>query len=460
MNNRLRAGVLGGVGLALTGLIAVSGSAEAKDLRFSDFTPLPSSAGPTADESHPITFGNPAFEQRSIVSRAQQQQSGEPNSGDFDMNTVNETGPHQGRYLFTPFESGRSGIQRTDLRSRETKTLWFSPAPGDHIRWDGSVWTPWGTYVTAEEEWCTAPAGCDSNPYGRLFELTNPLTADSVTQSDGESADVQHRNVVPRVAHEGIQFDKDWNMYFVDELNGGGLYRYTPAASRGAIRSGRAGYFDAGQTSVLRVGDGTTPNATGSFSWVPITDTQGNALPGALTVTDPNGVTSVDGRNSTDLPQFKGTDYQRPEDLQIQTSRGVQRLYLATTTTHEVYALDLQAQKISVFADRDTMDLATGQPVGNALTNPDNLARDHDGNIYVVEDRPGGQDDDIWFASDLNHDGDLADVGEGIGRWASNGTVGSELTGLYFDPTDKRRAWVNIQHPGSDNDRTMEISVR
>ena len=68
-------------------------------------------------------------------------------------------------------------------------------------------------------------------------------------------------------------------------------------------------------------------------------------------------------------------------------------------------------------------------------------------------------DNDIWFARDLNQDGDLTDPGEGIGRWASNGTVGSEFTGLYFDPTDKRRAWVNIQHPASQNDRTIEITV-
>ena len=97
--------------------------------------------------------------------------------------------------------------------------------------------------------------------------------------------------------------------------------------------------------------------------------------------------------------------------------------------------------------------------VGSAFANPDNLALDHDGNIYIVEDRGGGVDDDIWFANDLNHDGDLTDAGEGIGRWASNGTLGSEFTGLYFDPTDKRRAWVNIQHPDSGNDRTIEITL-
>lgn len=207
------------------------------------------------------------------------------------MNTVNETGDHKGRYLFTPFESGRSGVQRTDPKTGETETLFIAEEPGDYVRWDASNWTPWGTYITAEEEWCTAPAGCTTNPYGRLFELTNPLTAGSVTEH-GEAAVVEHRNVIPRVSHEGVRFDRDRNMYFIDELNGGSLYRYTSAASWGEIRSGRAGYFDAGQTSVLRVDDGATPNATGADTWMPITDGEGNALPGALTITDPRTCSS------------------------------------------------------------------------------------------------------------------------------------------------------------------------
>lgn len=445
-------------GSLVLGVMASAGAMAAGDTRFSDFTPLQNSAGPTTNEAAPITFGNPAFQQRSIASVDEQLAKGEPNSGVWDMNTVNETGPHKGRYLFTPFESGQSGIQRTDLRTEETETIWYSPAPGDYVRWDASYWTPWGTYITAEEEWCSDPEGCETNPYGRFFELTNPLTADSVTEN-GEAGNIEHRNVIPRVSHEGVQFDKKRNMYFIDELNGGSLYRYTSAASWGEIKSGRAGYFDAGQTSVLRVGDGTTPNATGSYSWVPITDAEGNALPDTLEITDPNGVTSVDGRNTTDLPQFKGTDYQRPEDLQLQTEKGVERLYMATTTTNEVYALDLRLQAITVFADRNTTDLSEGGPVGDELASPDNLAMDHEGNIYIVEDRNGGVDNDIWFAKDLNRDGDLTDSGEGVGRWASNGTTGSEFTGLYFDPTNKRRAWVNIQHPASANDRVIEITT-
>lgn len=448
-------------GLLLAGSTVLESVAGAGGVRVSDIVPLTSSAGRTATEAMPITFGNPLFQQRSVADRPAQTAAGVPNSGSWDMNTVNETGPHKGKFLFTVFETGQSGVQRHEIATGKTETIWYSPQAGGTVSFDASYWTPWGTLITAEESWCS-PAGCTSN-YGRLFELKNPLTAPGivgpVSASSNDGAQMVHQNVIPRTSHEGIQFDSAGNMYFIDELNGGSLYRYSPAASWGEIMSGRRDYFAAGQTSVLRVGTGNVPNATGAFTWVPITDALGAGLPGAITMTDSNGVTSVDARNTTDLPTFKGTDYQRPADMQIQTVKGVDYLYVTTTTTHEVYRLNLASNTISVFADRASTDLATGSPVGSALANPDNLAVDHDGNIYIVEDRNGGVDDDIWLAKDLNQDGDLNDPGEGLARWASNGTPGSEFTGLYFDPTDKRRAWVNIQHPASGNDRTIEITV-
>lgn len=439
-----------------------SAAALADAPRFSDFTPLAASAGPTADESMPITFGNPAFQQRSIADRETQLADDMPNSGAWDMITVNENGKQKGRFLFTVFETGQSGVQRQDLKTGQTETIWQSPTPGGHVAFDASYWTPWGTLITAEESWETAVAGSTS-PYGRLFELKNPLNAPGIFNPLGPTSNngavFVHQNVIPRTSHEGIQFDKDGNMYFIDELNGGNVYKYVPAAKMSKVMNGKADYFAAGQTFVLRVGDGNTPNATGTYTWVPFTSTTGAALPGALTITDTRGVVSVDARNTTNLAAFKGTDYQRPEDLQIKTRGRKEYLYMATTTTNEVYVLDLGAQKISIFANRDTIDLATGLAVNAGLTSPDNLALDHEGNIYIIEDRNGGVDDDIWFAKDLNQDGDLLDAGEGLGRWASNGTPGSEFTGLYFDPRNKHRAWVNIQHPASANDRTIEITI-
>ena len=458
MNMSLRrAGVITAGSALIAGAVLV-----ADGTRFSDFTALTASAGPTANEAMPITFGSADFAQSSVADRNTQLLLSRPNSGSWDMITVNETGPHKGSHLFTVFETGSSGVQRMNIATRETETIWQTPTAGGHIAFDACYWTPWGTLITAEESWESVPAGSTS-PYGRLFEFRNPLDAPGifipVTATSNAEADFVHRNVIPRVSHEGIQFDKAGNMYFIDELGGGSLYKYTSKAKWGDVMSGKAEYFAAGQTFVLRVGNGSTPNATGPYTWIPITNANGVGLPGTITITDVRGVTSVDARNTTELPAFKGTDYQRPEDMQVQTVLGRELLYVTTTTTNETYMLDLQNNTIAVFANRNTIDLATGNAVGAAFASPDNLAIDHDGNIYIIEDRAGGNDNDIWFALDLNKDGDLTDPGEGIARWASNGTLGSEFTGLYFDPTDKRRAWVNIQHPASGNDRTIEITI-
>jgi uncharacterized protein len=162
-----RARLIAAGGLLLAGTVLF-----ADGTRFSDFTPLASSAGPTADEAAPITFGNSEFRQRSTADRLTQLAALKPNSGVWDMNTVNETGRRTGRYLFTVFESDQAGVQRHDLRSGETDTIWQSPVPRGHVSFDGCYWTPWGTMITAEESWETAANGSTS-PHGRLFELNH-----------------------------------------------------------------------------------------------------------------------------------------------------------------------------------------------------------------------------------------------------------------------------------------------
>ena len=229
------------------GLILASAAIFADSTRFSDFTPLTTSAGPTLDESAPILFGNPQFWQRSIADRLTQLAAGKPNAGAWDMNTVNETGPRKGRYLFTVFEQEPSGVQRHDLRTGKTDTIWTAQSASSHRSFDPSFWTPWGTLIVAEESWATAVAGSTS-PYGRLFELQNPTQAPAilnpVTAVSSAGAAFVHQNVIPRTSHEGIQFDSDGNMYFIDELNGGCLYKYTSAAKMANVKGGKADYLD------------------------------------------------------------------------------------------------------------------------------------------------------------------------------------------------------------------------
>lgn len=429
------------------GLALAASPAFAAGTPFSHFTPLAGDVGAgTLPEAAPYRLSSPHFSQTTIVARdvAQAQRF---DSGSYDMHTANETGPDAGRYLFTVFETGQAGIQRTDLRTMTTATIWSSPAAApalnSHVAFDASRWTPWGSFLTAEESWRDPAA--PTSPYGRLFEVTNPL-------ADPADINIVQRAILPRVAHEGLAFDRDNNLYFIDERNDSHLFKFVsvnPDAASGDD------YFAAGQTFVLRVGDGTVAEATGAATWIPLTDANGVALPGAVVVTDPNGLTAIDGRATPKLPAFRGTRFDRPEDLEIKSlTNGGQMLFVATTTNHKVFSIDLSRDTVQLFASQDTQDMATGQAAGNAFKNPDNLAIDAAGNIYIVEDQPGGVAD-IWFARDENDDG----VAEAIGKWASLSTAGAESSGLYFDRFRPNVAYVNVQHPASGVDRTIMISA-
>ncbi len=240
-------------------------------------------------------------------------------------------------------------------------------------------------------------------------------------------------------------------MYFIDELNGGSIYRYTPLNQ--SFTNGDQ-YFDKGKTQVLRVGDGNTPNAVGAASWVDLTTSAGVPLPGSI-MTVAQGSIQLDGRATTDVAAFKGTDYQRPEDLEVRTlANGDQQLFVATTSTNQVYMIDLKTNEVKVFADTTTINAATGLAVGSAFNSPDNLAIDASGNIYIIEDNPGGTAN-IWFAKDADKNG----VAESVSVWATLRTDNAEPTGLYFDTLNPNIAYVNVQHPRSGNDVLMQITA-
>ncbi|HAK62002.1 MAG TPA: hypothetical protein DCO82_02040, partial [Alphaproteobacteria bacterium] len=157
-----------------------------------------------------------------------------------------------------------------------------------------------------------------------------------------------------------------------------------------------------------------------------------------------------------------GTNFNRPEDLEIKTVAGQQVLYFAATASGfegagAVFSIALNSAssaEVKLFADRNTLKKNTAVAVGAEFLNPDNLAIDGLGNIYIIEDQPGGFAD-IWFAYDIDFDG----IAESLGRWATLSTLGAEPTGLYFDPFDNRVAYINVQHAASDMDRTIRISI-
>ncbi len=412
-------------------VIFASQGVLANNTTFDDFTPLTSSvpAGSLL-ETAPLTLSNPAFSQQAIVIN-----NSPTNYGDnWDMIDTNRTGPDAGRYLFIPYETGSAGVMRVDTLTNSAETI-VAPGTQGFVSGDASRWTPWGSYLTAEESWGTGSSK------GRLFEITNPLAAASGINF------VNRTTSLPNVSHEGLAFDAANNLYFIDEANGASIYKFTSSAPN--ANNGND-FFATGQTFALKAASGKT----GAFSWEALTDVNG-ALLASTVAADLTG-SSFDGRKAADL--VGATDYNRPEDMDIQLSANGEILYVATTTDHEVYAINLSTNAVSLFANRNTLDLATGVAVGSAFANPDNIAIDADGNIYVIEDQPGGAAD-VWMGKDLNKDGDLADSGEGLARWMSLSTQGAEPTGLYFDIFNPNVAYINVQHANSDKDTLLKITA-
>lgn len=426
-------------------LAALAGAANAASLGVPNTVPLLPTADP-AESVAPFVLA-PGYTQTIIATRNNQLAQGQANSGNWDMIDTNRTGVDAGRYLFMPFETGTAGVQRVDLQNPDfnTRTVTLvAPGTQGFVSGDASRWTPWGTYLTAEESW-SDPAGPTSGK-GRLFELTNPVTA-----SGTADANFVHRKIGPadiRVSHEGLVFDRNNSFYFIDERNGSHIFKFV--SSNPGATSGEE-FFGAGQTFVLRVGDGTVKEATGATSWVALTDTAGNALAGTVVGPDANGLTILDGRATPNVEAFRGTDFDRPEDLEIQDLENGQRLYIATTTNGKVFSLDLETGDLSLFASTDTIDEATGLAVGDAFNDPDNLAIAPDGTIYIIEDQGNGLAN-LWRGNDANRDG----VADSLDVFATLRTAGAEPTGMFF-LGDK--IYVNVQHPTSGNDLLVEISA-
>ncbi|MFZ5931260.1 MAG: alkaline phosphatase PhoX [Pseudomonadota bacterium] len=409
---------------------------------FDQFTPLAASvAGGSLPEDRPFQLSSSSFIQETLNANDAGAQNGGVRLGDdWDMNTLNETGPNAGRFLFTPYETGTAGVRRLDVVTGNAETIVAEGAQG-FVRGDASRWTPFGTYLTAEESW-----GAGSTK-GRLFEVTSPLAA-------AGSTGFVERTILPRVSHEGLAFDADNSMYFIDEFSGGSIYKYVSSTPTTGST-----FFDAGETFVLKVGAGGNTDAVGASTWEKITNADGSAVNALANVTI-DGNTRVDGRIAADLAL--GTNFNRPEDLEIKTVGGVQKLYFAATasgvdgagTVFAINLTDATNATVTLFADRNTNKKNTANAVGAEFLNPDNLAIDGFGNIYIIEDQPGGSAD-IWFAYDIDFDG----FAESLGRWASLSTLGAEPTGLYFDPFRSNVAYVNVQHAASDIDRTIRITA-
>jgi len=416
---------------AITATLIVFGTVQADNKNKSfNFKPIDSSAD-AADWDASAPWKLPEGYTQTIVSDETDLNIYDGGRDDWhDMNTVNESGPMAGRYLYTTHElrypdnqpEGGS-ISVVDLETGETRLLAQDP---DYNKLDGVRWSPWGTVVFSEET-----AG------GRFFELelNDDLTTAKV---------INDRPEVGRLAHEGIDFDSEGNVYVVDEHRGlskgcdgvvpcgGSVYKFVPESY---------GDLSAGSLYALKV---TGPDGTGQGEWVGPIDASDARVSGAAA-----------GAQS----------YQRPEDLEV--INGV--LYVAITEgPRDVYgeehyegrviSVDLASVEVNNFV-KPGLNVAVeiGKPgkdgFQTGFDSIDNLAEGPDGGLFMIEDN---KPSDIWHASTKTN---IAGASKEVRLFASLADPGAEGTGIYFSPLDPETLYVNVQHSAADDgDATWAIT--
>ena len=332
-----------------------------------------------------------------------------------DMNTVNETGPRAGRYLIRTHEVGSDGsVSVVDLETGEAHVVAQDPG---FRRLDGIRWTPWGTVLFAEE-----------TSGGRLFEgYFDP--ADPF----GEMEWVERREV-GILRHEGIEATAKGDVFVIDELNGGSIYKFEPS-ERGDLSDGQlyalkvTGLADDEQVW----NQATYTDKVGDFEWVALDMDQ----------------VVVDADAAAD--EVNATEFGRPEDVEVIGNM----LYVANTSEDRVVRIDLGKQVLSSFVHAG--DNAPVEDKGGAVTGfngPDNLAQGPDGRLWVVEDNVPS---DVWVAQ---HDTDQDGAADEVELFASLKDPGAEISGIYFGK-DPQTLFFNVQHPAKElADGTWSISRR
>jgi secreted PhoX family phosphatase len=344
-----------------------------------------------------------------------------------DMNTVNETGKHAGRYLYRTHEVRPSAsnpgaytggaVSVVDLKTGEAKLV------AQRLDWealDGIVWTPWGTLLFAEETGGAVFTDPDhpAAVRGLLYEM-------KPDKKDPARAEwVKVRPLLGSVSHEGIEIDSEGNVYVIDENGPGAIYKFVPQ---------QYGDLSDGQLYALKVDDSATGDRVGPAEWVAL---------------DMN-LAQMDARAAA--VNAGATGYGRPEDLE----RIGSTLYVAITSEARVLSISLGDKPVVQNFVRAGLNV----PVENrtagitGFRNPDNLASGPDGKLWIVEDNVPS---DIWVALP-DKDGDGAS--DGVHLFATLKDNGAEGTGIYVGK-DPRTLFVNVQHSATGNDKTMAITNR
>ncbi len=432
--------LLAGSSIAASMSIAALAQSDSSPVRGPfQFEPLPASAACTVGGVGAFPAEQPFVLPPGFVQTVIAREGDGGATDNWDMNTLNETGPRAGRLLYRTHETRTTGqVTMTDLDTGVTRIL---VERADWNRLDGIVWTPWHTLLVGEE---MRPARQPSTPApeypaaqaGLIYEV-DPVTGSSIA-----------RPALGAKAHEGIRIDPQGNVYGISETGpttrvgtpprpapGGYIFKFVPD-QRGDMASG--------QLYALKIVT-ATGDRTGEAEWVPLDRT----------------LVTIDADQAATL--VGATGYGRPEDVELATATGNNRggsnvLYVAVTDESRILRIDLREpaggpEHATAFVS-DYVRPGVNAPAD--FSNPDNVALDKNGNLYITEDTtttPPGMD--IWVA--VPDKGQHYAAAETV-RFASLTDCGAEPSGIYFDKTGTT-LFVNVLHRSGPDPRDLGVAI-
>ncbi len=367
-----------------------------------------------------------------------------------DMNTVNETGKHAGRYLYRTHEvrggaigtdgnslrlDGGSGgaVSVVDLKTGIAKEV---VGRADWEALDGIVWTPWQTILFAEEAGTSARPDPDAPnaTSGLVYELKldrrDPTSAESVTV----------RPMLGALAHEGIETDAEGNVYVIDEDRKGAIYKFVPT---------NYGDLSSGQLYALRVMGGAK---TGAAEWVALDMTQAQIRANVAA----RAVGATEFCRPEDLERIDSTLYVALTCEDVDNAANTSGKNAAGYNVGAVLAVELGEQPSAkyVVASGKNTPFENHSTATTGFAKVDNLANGPDGKLWMVEDNDFS---DIWVYDPRSNDANDDGYKDGVHLFASLKDKPAEGTGIYFGK-DPRTLFVNVQHSGTGNDKTMAIT--
>ena len=363
--------------------------------------------------------------------------------------------------------------------------------------------TPWGTWLTCEENFdvyfggdasrLPLPAMQKRYGVGRAtlagwyrhvdrFDLSKepnePNRFGWVVEIDpyDPSAVPVKRTALGRFKHEGCTYTlaKDGRvvLYSGDDERFDYAYKFVTAKPWNPTdRAANRNLLDEGTLSVARF------DADGKVQWLPLVQGEGPLTP-------ENGFANqgdvvIKARLAADL--LKATPMDRPEDIETNPVNGRVYVVLTNNTSRKPEQVDAANPRagnahghIIEIAPKDgdhgategtwSIFLAAGKPGHDAgaryhrattedgwLSCPDNIAFDSKGRIWIVTDgAPGaaGVADGVYAA-------DTVGFGRALTRCFYQAPTGAEVCGPIFTPDDAT-LFLAIQHPGEDRGSTFE----